>query len=154
MIVDTFIIETQDSFAVARDKLIQQVCAKPWLGMNGMFLCGEVGEDFFILRRYQGSGHLSLVRSITVINGWFESIPSGTVFYFTVEVNSFSIIASILFVLQVIVIGWQTMINKIDGIPFACALIILMPSIIVPYSIQDEMRFYRNKLNQVLHTSR
>jgi hypothetical protein len=119
-----------------------------------MFLCGEVGEDFFVLRRYQGNGHISLVRSITVINGWFESIPSGTVFYFTVEVNSFSIIASILFVLQVIVIGWQGMINKIDGIPFVCAIIILMPSIIVPYSIQDEMRFYRNKLNQVLHTFR
>jgi hypothetical protein len=154
MIVDTFIIETQDSFAVAHDKLIQQVCAKPWLGMNGMFLCGEVGEDFFILRRYQGNGHSSLVRSITVINGWFESTPLGTVFYFVVEVNSFSIIAYILFILQAIVIGWQAMINRIDGIPFACALMILIPSVIVPYSIQDEMRFYRNKLNQVLHTSR
>jgi hypothetical protein len=154
MILKKFTIHTQDSIAVARDKLIQQVCANPWLGMNGMFLCGEVGEDFFVLRRYQGNGHLSLVRSITAINGWFESIPSGTVFYFTVEVNSFSIIASILFILQAIVIGWQAMINRIDGIPFVCALMILIPSIIAPYSIQDEMRFYRNKLNQVLHTSR
>jgi hypothetical protein len=149
MIIDTFTIETQDPFAVARDKLIQQVYSKPWLGMKGTFLCGQVGEDFFLLRRYEGNGYLSLVISMTTINGWFESLPSGTAFHFTVEINSYSIIASILFVFQLIVMGYQAMINKIEGIPLMCTLIILVATIVAPYKIQDEMRFYRNKFKQI-----
>jgi hypothetical protein len=53
MILDTFTIETQDSLATARDKLSQQVYAKPVFGSRGSFLIGEVSEDFFWLNRYE-----------------------------------------------------------------------------------------------------
>jgi hypothetical protein len=69
MILDTFTIETEDSIATARDKLAQQVYAKPVFGSRGSFLLGEVSEDFFWLNRFEVRSAYSYVRSRTIING-------------------------------------------------------------------------------------
>jgi hypothetical protein len=146
MILDTFIIETQDSLATARDKLTQQVYANPVFGSRGSFLIGEVSEDFFLLSRFEVRAADSFVRSMTIISGWFEIIPSGTVIHLTVEAN---ILGYLPFFLVVTAMGWQSVLNKVDGQIFVYVLMIVLPVVHAIFSSKDEMRFYRNKLRQV-----
>jgi hypothetical protein len=152
MILDTFTIETQDSIATAHDKLAQQVYAKPLLGLRGSFLFGEVSEDFFWLRRFEVRGGGTFFRaelSLTIITGWFETVPTGTVIHLTVEVNMYCLLVYLPFLLVFIATGWQSLLNKVDGAIFVSVILIVMPIICTIFSSKDEMRFYRNKLRQI-----
>jgi hypothetical protein len=149
MILDTFTIETQDSLATARDKLSQQVYAKPVFGSRGSFLIGEVSEDFFWLNRYEVYSAYTFNRSATIINGWFETVPSGTTIHLTVEVHTS--VYSVLFLLFIIAMNWRSVLNKVDILIFIYVLMIVLPFVFAYaiFSIKGEMRFYRNKLKQV-----
>jgi hypothetical protein len=151
MILDTFTIETEDAIATARDKLAQQVYAKPLLGLRGEFLFGEVSEDFFWLRRFEvrGGRFFRAELSMTIITGWFETVPSGTVIHLTVEANMYSILVYLPFLLLFTATGWRSVLDKVDGAIFVSVWIIVVPVMHIIFSSKDEMRFYRNKLRQI-----
>jgi hypothetical protein len=149
MILDTFTIETQDSLATARYKLAQQVYANPVFGSRGSFLIGEVSEDFFLLSLFEVYSAYTFNRSTTFISGWFEKVPSGTVIHLTVEANT--PVYYLPFLLSIIAIIWQSVLNKVGRQIFISALIIVLPFVFACaiFSIKNEIRFYRNKLRQV-----
>ena len=151
MILDTFTIETQHSIATAHDKLAQQVYAKPLLGLRGSFLFGEVSEDFFWLRRFEvrGGRFFRAELSLTIITGWFETVPTGTIIHLTVEVNMYCLLVYLPLFLVFTATGWQSLLNKVDGAIFVSIILIVMPIIYAILSSKDEMRFYRNKLRQI-----
>jgi hypothetical protein len=147
MILDKFTIQTPDSIDIARDKLTRQVEAMPLLfriRSDRVRLCGGVSSDNFSLCRVDGSG-----QSMTIINGWFEVIQSGTLVYLEVNSNSNLVIVRLVISLcSSITIAY--FVTKVPQIMLA-AIVLIMIVVIVSciYSCQDEMRFYRNKLSQI-----
>ena len=149
MILNTFTIETQDSLFTARDKLAQQVYAQPLFGSRGSFLIGEVSEDFFLLSRFEVYSAYTFNRSATVINGWFETVPSGTIIHLTVEVNT--PVYYLPFLLFIIAMNWRSLLNKVDGQISIYVIMIVLSFVFIYafFSIKNEIKFYRNKLRQV-----
>jgi hypothetical protein len=147
MILDKFTIQTPDSIDIARDKLTRQVEAMPLLfriRSDRVRLCGGVSSDNFSLCRVDGSG-----QSMTIINGWFEVIQSGTLVYLEVNSNSNLVIVRLVISLcSSIAIAY--FVTKVPQIMLA-AIVLIMIVVIVSciYSCQDEMRFYRKKLSQI-----
>jgi hypothetical protein len=147
MILDKFTIQTPDSIDIARDKLTRQVEAMPLLfriRSDRVRLCGGVSSDNFSLCRVDGSG-----QSMTIINGWFEVIQSGTLVYLEVNSNSNLVIVRLVISLcSSIAIAY--FVTKVPQIMLA-AIVLIMIVVIVSciYSCQDEIRFYRKKLSQI-----
>jgi Mn2+/Fe2+ NRAMP family transporter len=147
MILDKFTIQTPDSIDIARDKLTRQVEAMPLLfriRSDRVRLCGGVSSDNFSLCRVYGSG-----QSMTIINGWFEVVQSGTLVYLEVNSNSNLVIVRLVISLcSSIAIAY--FVTKVPQIMLA-AIVLIMIVVIVSciYSCQDEMRFYRKKLSQI-----
>jgi hypothetical protein len=147
MILDKFTIQTPDSIDIARDKLTRQVEAMPLLfriRSDRVRLCGGVSSDNFSLCRVDGSG-----QSMTIINGWFEVVQSGTLVYLEVNSNSNLVIVRLVISLcSSITIAY--FVTKVPQIMLA-AIVLIMIVVIVSciYSCQDEMRFYRKKLSQI-----
>jgi hypothetical protein len=92
MIIDKFTIQTQDSIAIARDRLNSQIDDKP--SPFKICMTGQVSGNTFKLYRVRGRGI-----PLTIINGWFEDIRSGTVVNLELEVKSSVIIVYLIFVL-------------------------------------------------------
>jgi hypothetical protein len=95
MILDKFTIQTQDSVDVAHNKLVGQIHDRSSLSRlrsKPSVLCGEVSSDTFSLCRIGGNG-----QAMTIINGWFEAVQSGTVVHLEVELNLKMVVVSLLF---------------------------------------------------------
>jgi hypothetical protein len=147
MILDKFTIQTPDSIAEVRDKLARQVEAMPLLfriRSNRVRLCGGVSSDNFSLCRVDGSG-----QSMTIINGWFEGIQSGTLVQLEVTLNSNLVIVRLVISLCSFIFMAYFGI-KVQQIMLAVIVLIMIVVIVsCIYSCQDEMRFYRKKLSQI-----
>jgi Mn2+/Fe2+ NRAMP family transporter len=146
MIIDKFTIQTQDSIAIARNKLISQIHDRSSLfRLRGSpsVLCGEVSEDTFSLCCVYGSGQM-----MTIINGWFEDVQSNTLVHLEVELNAkiiiFYLLAHFSF-FTVILCG----IKHPQVIPAAIISIVILDIVAPIYSCQGDIRFYRKKLAQV-----
>jgi hypothetical protein len=147
MILDKFTIQTPDSIDIARDKLARQVEAMPLLfrvRSNRVRLCGGVSSDNFSLCRVDGSG-----QSLTVINGWFEVVQSGTLVHLEVNLNSnLVVVRSVFYLCSFVAIAYFG-IKVPQIIPAAIVLVIIVLIVSYIYSYQYEMRFYRKKLAQI-----
>jgi hypothetical protein len=147
MIIDKFTIQTQDSIAIARDKLTCQIDDAPSpfeINSTRDILCGEVAENTFRLIRVKGRGH-----SLIFISGWFETIQTGTIVHLTAELNSTLVIAYLLFSLNLVFTVWQARTENIDSylyLPIGMITIFTVASI---RSFQDDIKFYPKKLTQV-----
>jgi hypothetical protein len=146
MILDKFTIQTQDSVAIARDKLARQIEATPSpldLRSNRVRFCGAVSEDTFMLYRIDGGGEPR-----TTINGYFETVPLGTIVYLEVKLNLKLVLVHLLLCLSFITVAW----HGIKDVQIMCAVIrsiTILAIVTFIYSYRDEMRFYRKKLPQV-----
>jgi hypothetical protein len=146
MILDKFTIQTQDSVAIACDKLARQIDDKPSpfeINSNRVRLCGEVSEDIFRLYRIKGGG-----LPMSTINGWFEAVGSGIVVHLEVKLNLNLIVVYLLFSFNIICIAFNDR-KYVDGEPGLSIGIIIILTIFSIYSCQDEIRFYRKKLPQI-----
>jgi Mn2+/Fe2+ NRAMP family transporter len=147
MILDKFTIQTQDSIAIACDKLTQQVEAMPLLfriRSNRVRLCGGVSSDNFSLCRVDGSG-----QSMTIINGWFEAVQSGTSVHLEVNLNSNLVVVRSAFSLCSFIAMAYFGIKASQIILTVIVLIMIVVVVSCICSCQDEMRFYRKKLSQI-----
>jgi Mn2+/Fe2+ NRAMP family transporter len=107
-------------------------------------LCGGVSSDNFSLCRVDGSG-----QSMTIINGWFEIVQSGTLVHLQVNLNSNLLVFRLFISLcSFIVIAYFAIkVSQIMLAVIASIVIVIIVSCIC--SCQDEMRFYRKKLSQI-----
>jgi hypothetical protein len=147
MILDKFTIQTTDSIAIARDKLTRQVEAMPLLlriRSHRVRLCGGVSSDNFSLCRVDGSG-----QSMTIINGWFEIVQSGTLVHLQVNLNSNLLVFRLFFPLCSFITMTYFAIKSPQIMPAVIASIVIVIIVSCIYSCQDEMRFYRKKLSQI-----
>jgi hypothetical protein len=142
MILDKFTIQTQDSVAIARDKLARQIYDKP--SPFELRIIGEVSENNFMLYRVQR-------RTIpaATINGWFEAVQSGTVVHLELELKSSLLVVYLLFTLLISIHISQITINNPgkDLSLFAGVMIGLIANLIC--ICQVEKIFYRKKLPQI-----
>jgi hypothetical protein len=147
MILDKFTIQTQDSVDVARNKLIGQIHDRSSLFTSRSkpsVLCGEVYEDTFSLCHVSGSGQL-----MTIINGWFEAVQSGTVVHLEVELNLkvavISSLSSLCFIM-----ACQGEVREPQYTIRAVFMSIAVGFFVISiYSCHLDLRFYRKKLSQV-----
>jgi hypothetical protein len=147
MILDKFTIQTQDSIAIAREKLTWQVEDKPspfTINSTRVMLCGNVSDDGFRLCRLQGKGI-----SITTVTGWFEALESGTLIHTSVELNLSIIIAYLCICLFWFRYDWHRITRDTDGGRMIYIVMITIVIVSSVFSIKDELRFYKIKLNQV-----
>jgi hypothetical protein len=143
MIIDKFTIQTQDSIAIARDKVTRQIDNNPPLFK--MYITGQVSENNFNLCRISSGGTIPLA----TMNGLFETVQSFTVVHLKLEVKSSLIIVSSLFALLFSICISQITINNPgkDLLPFTGMMIVFF--VIFIYSFQKEKIFYRKKLPQI-----
>ncbi len=148
MILDKFTIQTQDSVAIARNKLIGQIHDRSSLFTSRSkpsVLCGKVSEDTFSLCRVSGSGQM-----MTIINGWFEAVKSGTVVHLEVELNLKVIVFSLLFNLFFLIMVFSSKVGESQHTDRAVFILFEIGFIVISvYSCHLDLRFYRKKLTQV-----
>jgi hypothetical protein len=143
MIIDKFTIQTQDSIAIARDKLTLQIHDNH--SLLEIRLVGKVSENNFRLYRVRERKGIPM----TIINGWFEDTISGTVVHLELEVKSIVIIVYLLFVLFFSVDIWQ---HKINYAGKDISIYIGMMVVAIAghmYSFQAEKMFCRKKFPQI-----
>ena len=147
MILSTFTIHTQDSIDIALQKLSWHIGDKPspfTINSTQVILYGEISESGFRLCRLQGKG-----QSTTIITGWCEAVQSGTIIHLVVEFNLSLIICYLLLCLSWLSNDWQRIIRNIDGCRIIYIILIMWILVYSICSSQDELRFYKKKLNQV-----
>lgn len=147
MILKKFTIHTQDSIAIARDKLTCQIDAAPSpFEINSIrdIFCGEVTENTFRIIRVKGRG-----QSLIIVNGLFETVQTGTVVHVTAALNSTLVVAYLLFSLNLIFMAWPDRIKNMGNclcLPIGIITIFALASI---RSFQNDIKFYPKKLTQV-----
>ncbi len=86
---------------------------------------------------------------MTIINGWFEVVQSGTLAHLEVNLN-LNLVTVRLLISLCSFIAMAYFGIKVPQIMFAAIVSIVIVVIVsCIYSCQDEMRFYRKKLSQI-----